>query len=252
MTDNKNMLLAIVLSAIVLIGWQFFVGVPQMHRQQEAQQAAQKQVQPQTQAGAPSPGAPGGPSAPAVPGASQTAASLATRAEVVAANPRLPIDTPRYIGSIDLKGGRIDDLALRTYRETIAPNSPHVVLLSPSGTPIRPANHHDILENEGPYYADFGWVAQPGTDREASRAGHPVDAKSTGSLTPTSPAVLEWDNGEGLLFRRTIAVDRRPDVHRHRCGREQGHRGGPALPLCADLPSRHAAWSRAITSCMRA
>jgi YidC/Oxa1 family membrane protein insertase len=201
MTDNKNMLLAIVLSAIVLIGWQILVGVPQMQRQQEAHKVTQQAAQPQT------PGTPGAVTAPAVPGTTAAAPALATRAAVVAATPRLPIDTPRYIGSINLKGGRIDDLALRTYRETINPNSPNVILLSPSGTPVRQANHHDILENEGPYYADFGWVAQPGSNVKVPGPDTVWTAPSGGRLTPTAPAILEWDNGEGLLFRRTIAVD---------------------------------------------
>jgi YidC/Oxa1 family membrane protein insertase len=207
MTDNKNMLLAIALSAIVLIGWQFFVGVPQMQRQQEAQKAAQHAAQPQTPGAPGAPAAPGAVATPAVPGATATAPALATRAQVVAASPRLAIETPRYIGSIDLKGGRIDDLALRTYRETINPNSPNVVLLSPSGTPIRQANHHDVLENEGPYYADFGWVPQPGSSVKVPGPDTVWTAASGGKLTSSTPAVLEWDNGEGLLFRRTIAVD---------------------------------------------
>ena len=205
MTDNKNMLLAIVLSAIVLIGWQYFVGVPQMQRQQEAHRAAQQQTQ-QGQQAAPGAAAPGAPGA-SVPAATQAAPVLATRAAVVAANPRVPIDTPRYIGSIDLKGGRLDDLALKTYRETISPTSPNVVLLSPSGTPIRQANHHDILENEGPYYADFGWVAQPGTTAKVPGPDTVWTLRSTGKLTSTTPVILEWDNGEDLLFRRTISVD---------------------------------------------
>ncbi|MDQ0472544.1 membrane protein insertase YidC [Labrys wisconsinensis] len=198
--DNKNMLLAIVLSAIVLIGWQYFVGLPQMQRQHEAaQQAAQQQTQ---QSAEVKPG-----QAPAIPGSAPAATANLTRAEVVASTPRVSIDTPRYLGSINLKGGRIDDLALRTYHETIDPKSPNIVLLSPSGSPIRPANHHDILENQGPYYADFGWVAQPGSAVKTPAADTVWTAKSSGPLTPTSPTVLEWDNGAGLLFHRTIAVD---------------------------------------------
>jgi YidC/Oxa1 family membrane protein insertase len=205
-SDNKNMLLAIALSALVLIGWQYFVGVPQMQRQQEAARQTQQQTQQaQTQGQPPAVQAPGQ-SAPAVPGAT-AAATLATRADVIRSTPRLPIDTPRYLGSINLKGGRLDDLALKTYRETIDPNSPNVIMLSPSGTPIRQANHTTILENEGPYYADFGWVAPPGQSVRLPGPDTVWTPASQGPLTPTSPAVLEWDNGEGLVFRRTFAVD---------------------------------------------
>src|SRR5882757_3768328 len=56
MTDQKNTILAIVLSALVLIAWQYFVGLPQMEKQkQEAQlKAQQQQVQtPAQQSGQP-------------------------------------------------------------------------------------------------------------------------------------------------------------------------------------------------------
>src|SRR6478672_9493369 len=135
-TDNKNMLLAIVLSAIVLIGWQYFVGMPQMQRQHEiAQQQEQAKQEAARQAGGtanPAQPATPGQAQPTVPGAT-SAAELGTRAAVIASTPRVPIDTPRYTGSINLKGGRLDDLALKTYRETIDPNSPMVIMLSPSG-----------------------------------------------------------------------------------------------------------------------
>ena len=120
----------------------------------------------------------------------------------------MPIDTPRYTGRSASRAERLDDLALKTYRETIDPNSPMVIMLSPSGTPIRQANAHDMLENEGPYYADFGWAPQPGS-KIAFPPPTPSGRRSRrGPLTPASPAVLEWDNGEGLLFRRTISVDK--------------------------------------------
>jgi YidC/Oxa1 family membrane protein insertase len=208
-TENKNMLLAIVLSAIVLIGWQYFVGVPQMQRQHEIAQreeAARKDAAPAGSSG-PAPASPAAPGAsPAIPGAT-SAATLATRAAVIASTPRLSIDTPRLTGSINLKGGRLDDLALKNYRETIDPNSPLVVVLSPSGTPIRPANGHDVLENEGPYYADFGWATQPGSDVKVPNADTVWKATSDGPLTPTHPVVIEWDDGQGLVFRRTFSVD---------------------------------------------
>ena len=208
-TDNKNMLLAIVLSAIVLIGWQVFVGMPQMQRQHEiAQQQEQAKQEAARQAGGTAtpaqPTAPGQ-AQPTVPGAT-SAAELGTRAAVIAATPRAPIDTPRYTGSINLKGGRLDDLALRTYRETIDPNSPMVVMLSPSGTPIRPANAHDVLENEGPYYADFGWAAKPDAKVRVPGPDTVWSVAPNATLTPTTPVVLSFDNGEGLLMLTQVGA----------------------------------------------
>lgn len=203
MTDQKNMILAIVLSAIVLLGWQFFFGLPQMEKQkQAAQQQAQQQTQPQappaTAGGSPQATptpAPG--TAPQAPGAPTAAppGQPATREAALAASPRIQVDTPRLKGSIALRGGRIDDLALTEYRETVDPKSPPIVLLSPSGSPA-------------PFYAEFGWVAAanspakvPGVDTEWRREG------GAGALGVGRPVTLAWDNGEGQKFRRTIAVD---------------------------------------------
>jgi YidC/Oxa1 family membrane protein insertase len=107
MTDQKNTLLAIVLSAVVLIVWQYFYGMPQMERQrQEAQQKQQQQQQQQMAPGRPA-GAAAGQALPQAgqPGSPPAAASP---------SPRVAIDTPRLMGSIALRGGRIDDLALTT------------------------------------------------------------------------------------------------------------------------------------------
>src|SRR5712672_2039354 len=109
MTDQKNTLLAIVLSALVLIGWQIFFGLPQVEKQKQAQQ--QQQTQPQSG----TPPAPAG--APQVPSVGPTR----TREAVLEESPRVRIETPSLIGSIALKGGRIDDLSMVKYRETVDP-----------------------------------------------------------------------------------------------------------------------------------
>ncbi|ADH87691.1 membrane protein insertase, YidC/Oxa1 family domain containing protein [Ancylobacter novellus DSM 506] len=193
-TENRNMIIAIVLSMAVLIAWQYFSGIPQMEqqRQQHAaqQQAAQQQAaQPSGEAGtaAPAPGT----SAPAPAG---TAPKALTRAEALARSPRAVIDTPRVIGSVALKGGRIDDLSLKDYRETVDPNSPIIVLLSPSGGP-------------NPFYAEFGWVPGAGASVQVPNAETLWTAPEGAKLTHEAPLVLSWDNGAGLIFRRTLSID---------------------------------------------
>jgi YidC/Oxa1 family membrane protein insertase len=121
MTDQKNTILAIVLSALVLIAWQYFVGMPQMEKQRQDAQLKQQQAQTQQQQpGQPAPqtGAQPGaqPSAPSVPGQPAAApAQVPSRETVVAASPRVTVETPQLKGSISLRGGRIDDLALTKY-----------------------------------------------------------------------------------------------------------------------------------------
>ena len=205
MTDSKNTILAIVLSAIVLIVWQYFFAIPQEKARQEqlAQQQtqaqktnppAQGQVPGQTPAAAPVPGAAGAP--PAVPGAAPAAVpgTPVTRDAAIAASPRVKIATESLQGSIALKGGRIDDLALVKFRETVDPKSPPIVLLSPSGAPE-------------PFYAEFGWTNAAGATLAVPTADTVWTQVGTGTLAVNAPVTLTYNNGQGLEFRRTIAVD---------------------------------------------
>ena len=133
MTDNRNTILAVILSGLVLIAWQYFYNVPAMEKQR-AQQQTQAELQkttPQPSASA-TPGAapqqPGNAAQPATPGANQQAQPVVAREAAIAASPRVKIDTPRIAGSIALKGGRIDDIALVQFRETVDPKSPPIIL----------------------------------------------------------------------------------------------------------------------------
>ena len=131
MTDNRNTILAVILSGLVLIAWQYFYNVPAMEKQR-AQQQTQAELQkttPQPTASA-TPGATpaGGAAQPSTPGVNQQAQPVVARDTAIAASPRVKIDTPRLTGSVSLKGGRIDDLALVQYRETVDPKSPAIIL----------------------------------------------------------------------------------------------------------------------------
>jgi YidC/Oxa1 family membrane protein insertase len=208
MIEHKNTIIAIVLSLLVVVGWQYFIGYPQMGKQrQEAQLKHEEQSHPQpgsTQPGGTQPGStqPGttpaapGTAAPAAPTAAAPSAQppMATRATVIAGSPRIAVDTPRLRGSIDLKGGRIDDLSLEQYQETVSPGSPPIVLLSPSGAPDA-------------FYAEFGWVAAAGTTAKMPGADTLWKQDGSGTLGIGHPVTLSYDNGEGLIFHRTIAVD---------------------------------------------
>jgi len=234
MGDHKNTIIAVVLSLLVVVGWQYFVGYPQMERQRqqaELKQQEQAQVQPgatnrpgtDQHAATPSGGPP---EAPGVPNAATPAAQAATREAVINATPRIVIDTPRLGGSIDLKGGRIDDLTLTQYRETIDPNSPPIVMFSPSGAPDA-------------YYAEFGWVPASGTT--ATMPGPDTVWKQDGSgpLGVGHPVTLSYDNGQGLIFRRTIAVD---DHYLFTIKDEVANKGGNPVTLFPyALVSRHGA-----------
>jgi YidC/Oxa1 family membrane protein insertase len=199
MTDNRNTILAVILSGLVLLGWQYFFNIPQMEKQRAAQQAQSELIKPTPDAGAaatPQNGAAPAPSANA-PAVNQPASTgIVSRDAALAASPRVKIDTPRLSGSISLKGARIDDLSLVQFRETVDPASPAIILYAPSGT-------------ETPYYAEFGWVAGSGSAAKLPDQNTLWQQEGTNSLAPSSPVTLKYDNGDGLTFRRTIAVDDR-------------------------------------------
>src|SRR5690242_2064590 len=202
MSEHKNTILAVVLSLLVIVGWQYFIGYPQMERQrQETQQQAQQQSKPQpgsTRPGGPAPNAtqPATPEVPGTPraGAPSAQAQAASREAVIASSPRIAIETPRLGGSIDLKGGRIDDLTLTQYRAETDPNSPPIVLFSPSGAPDA-------------FYAEFGWVPTAGSNAAMPGPDTIWKPQSAGALGVGHPVTLTYDNGQGLIFTRTIAVD---------------------------------------------
>jgi len=201
MIENRNMILAVVLSVAILLGFEFYNASkrPVLTPEQLAQQT---QTQTQNLAPAPTAGgqAPSLPTTgtgtvgvPAVPGAIGTGIANveSSRGEILAANHRVAINAPRLHGSIALTGGRIDDLTLADYREEIDPTSPEIILLSPKGS-------------SDAYYAQFGWVAATGAKVPEQNT---VWSSTSSTLTPETPITLRWDNGEGLTFTRTIALD---------------------------------------------
>jgi len=174
LNEHRNMILAIVLSLLVLIGWSFVAErwFPTAHPQtQKVQDGKVTPLQP--------PGA-----SPAAPQA------LRARAAVIGATPRVRFHNDSISGSINLKGARIDDLVMLKHRVTISKKSAPVPLLSPQGA--RAAS-----------FVGFGWsgdgVAVPGPDT--------IWQASSADLAPGKPVALTWTNPAGLKFEIDAAID---------------------------------------------
>ena len=178
MNDNKNMILAVVLSALVLLGWgllsdaYFPTANPPVTKIEQGKQVPVAR--------------------PASDPAAETPSAIRDRNLVLSETrgQRVPIATPRLAGSINLKGARIDDLTLTSERETIDPNSPPIRLFSPSGTPDS-------------YFAEWGWRGERGTVPD----GNTVWQSSGGRLAPGAPVTLSWANGTGQTFQILLTVD---------------------------------------------
>ncbi|HSC18407.1 MAG TPA: membrane protein insertase YidC [Rhizomicrobium sp.] len=184
-SNNRNFFLAILLCAAVIFGWQYFVANPQMAKEKAQQALLAKQK-----------GAEAQPKAANLPGANASTSNVIARsAALQEGGARVAIATPSVNGSLRLKGARFDDLQLRKYRETLDPRSPEIVLFSPERTAY-------------PYYTVFGWVTAPASKVRVPDDNTPWALVSGHALTPETPIVLRWENGQGLTFTRTISVDK--------------------------------------------
>ena len=181
MSDQRNLILAIVLSVGIILLFQVFYEMPRLRhqeelaRQQAAEQAAADSVTPTPETSAAGPVT--------LPGSAEAAGQ--DRDALIEGRESIPIDNGRLHGSLSLKGARLDDITLADYHETINPDSPEIVLLSPAGSP-------------NTFFAEFGWVA--GQPDIAVPDGETVWQSPSAGISADEPGFMSWDNGNGLLF----------------------------------------------------
>ncbi len=188
MTDNKNFIIAIILSSLIIFGWQYFYAAPQLEEQRQTQEQAQQQ---QSEA----PAQPKATQQPGVvPQPPGSAPAEQPDEQIAAATPRVAIETASLSGSINLQGAQLDDLHLKRYRETVDPASATITLLSPLGT-------------ERPYFAENGWTAAGGSEVKLPDARSLWRVAQGSKLTADTPVQLSFDNGQGVIFHKKIAVD---------------------------------------------
>ena len=168
--DIKNVILAVVLSMLIVFGWQYYVAAP------AAEKAKQQEV-----------------AIAAAPVASNAPVKIEDRETLIAASKRLKIETDQFSGSINLEGARLDDLKLVKYNETANPKSPAITLLSPSG-----ANNA--------YFVEQGFAVAKGDTTNLPDSKTIWTAPAAAVLTLEKPVTLSWDNGQGVLFERTISI----------------------------------------------
>lgn len=168
MNDQKNFIIVIALSIAILFGFQyFFASSPEKTPPQESQPVSQTASIPQA---APQP--------------------LSRDEALKAQSHRVAIESATVKGSLSLEGALLDDLTLVKYHETVDPQSPKIVLLSPENS-------------KQAYFARFGW-----TGPQVPLPNDKTVWQTNGlHLTPETPVTLHWDNGQGLLFQQIISLD---------------------------------------------
>lgn len=196
MENNRNYFVAIALSVLIVLAWQFLYMNPRIETQRKAEEARKaqqqtEQVQKPSQTQTPqASGTTGG----TLPGTAQAEATT-SREEAIAKTPRVMIDTPALSGSINLVGARFDDLRLKGYHETVDKSSPIITLFSPADT------------KDG-YFTELGFIQG---DASGSVPGPTTVWTVSGNdkLTEKTPVTLTYTNDKGITFSRTISVDER-------------------------------------------
>lgn len=178
--QNRNLILASVLSFLVIVAWFFFFPPPEPV-QTSAVELTDASTNQQTST---------------LPGVEKSASSATGQTVSTAEDaPRISIETQKLMGTISLKGGRIDDLSLLGYKVDLSAGAENVTLLKPVG-------------EEGAYYATYGWAALSGVTSNLVPTPDTLwEVNGNNRLTVSSPVELVWDNGAGLKFSRVISID---------------------------------------------
>ncbi len=177
--DNKNVFVAIALSMSVLLFWGAFFETPRQVKEDQtidnnrvAQEKIQNEITPNINP--------------------EKVITNISRKDALTKVDRVLIENAKVRGSISLQGAIFDDLSFKNYKTTLD-SEENVVFLNPK-------------EIESGYYIESGWtsvgnkIAVPEVDTIWRVKGNKV-------LNSNDDVTLEWDNGQGLIFTKTISLD---------------------------------------------
>ncbi|MBA5724137.1 membrane protein insertase YidC [Candidatus Liberibacter sp.] len=177
---NRNYFAAIVLSVAIIFMWQFLYVNPRIEAMRQEKKALESVKNSSDQNDV-------------IPSITSPPFFIDNRELALARSPRVEIDTPSLIGSINLKGARFDDLNLKKYHVDASHSSPIVKLLNPSNT-------------RNAYFTEMGYLSAydigevPGSDTVWKLV-------SGEKLTTSTPIKLAFMNAKNVLFERVIALD---------------------------------------------
>ena len=192
MNNQRNLIVAIVLTMLILFGWDtavrhFYPNAYKPHAKPPVAGSVSADGKPVADAAPPKPTREGGLTSTI----DQAAEAQVLKADLNSAA-RVPVAAPGLSGSINLAGGVVDDLVINRHKATLSKDSPPERIFSPAGTPAQ-------------HYAQFGWVG--GSGIQLPNAGTAWQAPAGAKLTPQSPVMLSWTNPTGQTFMLTYAID---------------------------------------------
>ena len=185
--ENRNLIMAVALSMIVLLGWQIFVIQPEM----EKEAAEQERIAAEMAQSAATTNDSGQLSASAASGTPAIINNTAP-AKAVDTAKRIVIDAPLVRGSFSVRGARLDDVILTSYNETLDENSANIHFLKKTNS-------------DNPFFAEFGWSSSD--SGQTMPSADSLWSADRDVLSPATPVTLTWDNGQGLQFTRRISIN---------------------------------------------
>jgi len=176
--EGKNLILAISLSALVLIMWSIFFAPPPPTIDEEQSKIEKTQKKDDEI------------SSPSIDTKKETV--TLTRAESLKFTKRIPIENENISGSISLTGGIIDDIIFKNYNQKLN-SEEKVILLNPNSS-------------KNGYYIESGWAS---TNKDMDLPNNKTEWSIVGNskLTPNNPVTLKWTNNNGITFQKTIELD---------------------------------------------
>jgi|TARA_B100000767_G_scaffold254013_1_gene259055 YidC/Oxa1 family membrane protein insertase len=105
---------------------------------------------------------------------------------------RVKIENDNIVGSISLKGGLIDDISFKKHKQNLE-NNLNVNFLNPA-------------ETENGFYIETGWTSIGNKIKVPSQKSV-WKIKGNRTLSDKNPIILEWNNGEGIIFKKKIKLD---------------------------------------------
>ena len=179
MKEQGNLLLAIVLSLLILLGFQYFFESPKMEKEVEKKKQL-KQTEDSLK---------------------NNLANLEDEVfgyleldDALNKDERIKIDAPRLQGSISLKGLKIDDLTFKDYKETLNEDDKLVTLFKPGST-------------KGGYFSNFGWIKASSDENFDLPNDQTVWSTNSKKITNKKSATFSWTNNQGIQFEQEILVD---------------------------------------------
>jgi YidC/Oxa1 family membrane protein insertase len=185
--ENRNLIMAVALSMVVLLGWQILVIQPEMEREAVEQERIAAEMAQSSAASKPT----GQPSVSAANGNPTVGGSVALPGATQSAK-RIMIDAPLVRGSFSIRGARLDDVILTGYKESLDDDSDNIHFLKKTNS-------------ERPFFVEFGWSSSD--DNQPMPTADSLWSADRDVLTPSSPVTLTWENGLGLTFSRRISIN---------------------------------------------